>query len=203
MKQFKYIIDLAKKEEYVYLLKNGNEYYIGQTTKLGNRLSTHQSNGFKFTHYSAVKVYSGVWNEREFIISLCGQLSNWPNKYLDSYCRPRYEYDSESNCFYIESIMGEPQYDTWRDMMNLYDSVDFYALDKELYTIHWNKQKNSAFSRFKYEKDPLDHEYMETKICIDNPFSIFTGWTEYKKRVQYIAKTEQFNFGGIRIYETI
>jgi len=44
--------------EYFYLLKNKNtnKYYFGQTKKASRRLSVHQSNGFKFTHYCVVPV---------------------------------------------------------------------------------------------------------------------------------------------------
>jgi len=174
MKQFKDIVDLTKKDEYLYLLKNKNEYYIGETTNLSKRLSAHQHNGFKFTKYSSIKVPYGKYYERKLMTIIASIAHDYPDN-REALALPRYYTSKDSTKMYSSRYLndderfshGDRWYDIWYRSETLGSDID------RLYTIHWNFQ--NIFSRFTYN-GKLDKESFG-----------FPAWNTYKKRTRYIG----------------
>tara|TARA_R100000951_G_C2540010_1_gene149085 strand:+ start:48 stop:596 length:549 start_codon:yes stop_codon:yes gene_type:complete len=181
MKRFKDIIDCTKRDEYLYLLKNKKEYYIGQTTNLARRLSAHQSTGFNFTKYSSMKVYYGEYAERQLMVKIASKAHSYPDN-REALAFPRY-YASEDATkmyfsYYYPLLVNENRkyndtlyWDRWCDICY---NVEVLGLDTDrLYTIHWNSQ--NLFSRFTYD-GKLDKESFG-----------FPAWNTYKKKTRYIG----------------
>ena len=177
MKQFKDIIDLTKKDEYLYLLKNKNEYYIGETTNLSRRLSAHQCKGFKFTKYSSIKVPYGKYYERRFMTIIASIAHSYPDN-REALALPLYYTSKDSTKMYSychlrkDEILDEQEgWDRWCDIWYR-SEVSGRDIDR-LYTIHWNFQ--NIFSRFTYD-GKLDKESFG-----------FPAWNTYRKGTRYIG----------------
>jgi hypothetical protein len=183
MKQFKDIIDCTKRDEYVYMLKNKKEYYIGQTNNLGRRLSAHQSNGFNFTKYSSMKVYYGEYAERQLMVMIASKACSYPDN-REALALPLYYTSSDSTkmyfsyyCYKVEKPEENFEYnDTlhWNRWCDIWYRNEIMGSDIEGdYDIHWNSQ--NLFSRFTY-KGKFNHKLLG-----------FPDWNTYKKGTRYIG----------------
>ena len=183
MKQFKDIIHCTKRDEYLYLLKNKKEYYIGQTNNLGRRLSAHQSNGFNFTKYSSMKVYYGEYAERQLMVKIASEAHSYPDN-EEALAFPLY-YASEDATkmyfsYYYSKVVRPKENHKYNDNLHWHRWCDIWLhtemagsdIDR-LYTIHWNSQ--NLFSRFTYD-GKLDKESFG-----------FPAWNTYKKNTRYIG----------------